>query len=275
MFGEKIAIVNICKNRTRNLIPALLTWIELKEVNSINIFDFGSDLPVHSFLDSYGLLSDKRIHIFRSESKEEFHRTKYWNIALFHTKESKLLKLDTDYKIHPQFLEWHPLSADRLFYTGNWKTARSKNESYLHGLVYMKKDDFVAVNGYNERLTGYGWEDDEIYQRMQDSGCLRVDVSYDHAYHVPHSHLERIKADSRKNEGVYSGRQEKEWKHESVDQDVGTGWDAIYHKKIEAELMRLVFENKEKAESQPWGVHDATTKVKKAKTKGQLTIFEY
>ena len=52
---EKIAIVNICKNRTRNLIPALLTWIELKEVNSINIFDFASDLPVHSFLDSYGL----------------------------------------------------------------------------------------------------------------------------------------------------------------------------------------------------------------------------
>ena len=263
MFKEKIAIVSICKNRTRNLIPALLTWIELKEISSINIFDFGSDLPVHSFLDSYGLLSDKRIHIFRSESKEEFHRTKYWNIALFHTKESKLLKLDTDYKIHPQFLGWHPLSADRLFYTGNWKTARSKNESYLHGLVYMKKDDFVAVNGYNERLTGYGWEDDDIYHRMQSIGRLRVDVSYDHAYHVPHSHLERIKADSR--HGIDTNH---------VDA-IGTGWDAQEHDDLEDELMRLVFENKKKAEEQPWGIQDSPTRVKKSKTKGRLTIFNY
>ncbi len=264
---EKIGIVSICKNRTRNLIPSLLTWVELKEVNSINIFDFASDLPVHSFLDSYDLLSDKRIHIFRSEIKEDFHRTKYWNMSLLNTKESKLLKLDTDYKIHPEFLKWHPLSLDRLFYTGNWKTARSKNESYLHGLVYMKKDDFVAVNGYNERLTGYGWEDDDIYQRMQEGGCLRVDVSCDHAYHVPHSHLERVKADTRH-------ELEKVFGPDHANK-IGTGWDAQEHKLVEDEMMKLIWDNKLKAENNPWGKWEEMTKIKSKKQKRNLTIFEY
>tara|TARA_Y100000004_G_scaffold110227_1_gene123694 strand:+ start:17618 stop:18427 length:810 start_codon:yes stop_codon:yes gene_type:complete len=269
MFKQKetIGIATITKNRIKNLIPSLLTWLELDQVSVINIFDFRSDIPVYGALRRYSILDDKRINVYRCEKEEDFHRTKFWNIAISETNADKILKLDSDYKIHPQFINYHPLTGKKLFYAGNWKTARVKNESFLHGLVYARKEDFLGVGGYNERLTGYGWEDDDIYQRMKDNGCEYLDISYDYAYHIPHSHLERIKADRRRNPEAYN----EEW---ATVRDI-EGALPLYKEEVESEMMRLVWENKRKAEENPWGTWDEMTTIKSKKQKDNLTIFEY
>jgi len=264
---EKIGIASITKNRVKNLIPSILTWLELKEVSVINVFDFASDMPIYGALKRYSILDDKRVHVFRTEQKEDFHRTKFWNIAISATETERILKLDSDYKIHPEFLNYHPLRARNLFYAGNWKTARVKNESFLHGLVYSRKENFVGVGGYNERLTGYGWEDDDIYQRMKDNGCDSLDISYDYAYHIPHSHLERIKADKRKNPDAYNEEYAK------IRDEAGDL--PLYKQEVEDEMMKLVFDNRRKAENNPWGKWEEMTKIKSSKQKGSLTIFEY
>ena len=176
---EKIGIVTITKNRIKNLIPSVLTWMQVKEVERINIFDFCSDIPVYGALKRFSILDDKRIHVFRSEKKEDFHRSKFWNIAIGATNTEKILKLDSDYKLHPYFLKYHPLNTENLFYAGNWKTARVKNEMFLHGLIYARKKAFFEVGGYNERLTGYGWEDDDIYNRLKGAGYQYLDIEYD------------------------------------------------------------------------------------------------
>lgn len=269
MFKQKqtIGIASITKNRVKNLIPSILTWLELKEVSVINIFDFASDMPIYGALKRYSILDDKRVNVFRTEKREPFHRTKFWNIAISATETEKILKLDSDYKIHPQFLNYHPLRSTSLFYAGNWKTARVKNESFLHGLVYSGRKNFLDVGGYNERLTGYGWEDDDIYQRMKDNGCEYLDISYDYAYHIPHSHLERIKADRRRNPEAYN----EEW---ATARDI-EGALPLYKEEVEDEMMRLIWDNKLKAEKNPWGKWEEMTKIKSKETRGRLTIFDY
>lgn len=264
---EKIGIVTITKNRIKNLIPSVLTWMQVKEVERINIFDFCSDIPVYGALKRFSILDDKRIHVFRSEKKEDFHRSKFWNIAIGATNTEKILKLDSDYKLHPYFLKYHPLNTENLFYAGNWKTARVKNEMFLHGLIYARKKAFFEVGGYNERLTGYGWEDDDIYNRLKGAGYQYLDIEYDYAYHIPHSHLERIRADKRKNVSSYD--------EESATKMDDYGCVPLYPYDVQNEMLRLVNKNRIKAEKNPWGNWEEMTKIKSKETRGRLTIFDY
>ena len=102
---------------------------------------------------------------------------------------------------------------------------------------------------------------------MKDNGCEYLDISYDYAYHIPHSHLERIKADRRRNPEAYN----EEW---ATVRDI-EGALPLYKEEVESEMMRLVWENKRKAEENPWGTWDEMTTIKSKKQKDNLTIFEY
>ena len=51
---------------------------------------------------------------------------------------------------------------------------------------YWKKD-FIAVNGYNEDMTGWGREDSELIVRMMNNGCKGKRIRYSGiVYHIWH-----------------------------------------------------------------------------------------
>ena len=72
-----------------------------------------------------------------------------------------------------------------MFYTGNWKTAKDENEKHLNGVVYVDRRQFMAVNGYNERLRSYGWDDTDLYDRLGKKIHQR-DIVRGTATHIPH-----------------------------------------------------------------------------------------
>lgn len=58
------------------------------------------------------------------------------------------------------------------------------------GLLLVRRDDFVRVNGYNGRLHGWGWEDQDMIARLTlGAGLERVQRG--HAVHISHDDVAR------------------------------------------------------------------------------------
>ena len=67
---------------------------------------------------------------------------------------------------------------------------------YLVGILYVRKEDFDAVGGYNEKLGDcYAYEDDEICQRLEVFLDLKKNKYHVNSYefiHLPHGDNKRI-----------------------------------------------------------------------------------
>jgi len=61
------------------------------------------------------------------------------------------------------------------------------------GLLLAKRPDFLAINGYNSRLHGWGWEDQDMISRLTlGAGLSRLQEG--HALHLSHGDDDRIRA---------------------------------------------------------------------------------
>ena len=81
-----------------------------------------------------------------------------------------------------------------IFYTSDL----SSKDAY--GRVCLLKTDFLAIRGYNEALVGYGYEDDDLFIRLEKHGLKHLyyhNQDFNHA--ISHSKLERIN-----NEPIYT-----------------------------------------------------------------------
>jgi hypothetical protein len=86
-----------------------------------------------------------------------------------------MLKLDCDTFLFEDFFSIHP-QLDKSLYFGNYKLARNENERHLNGIIYTPLSTFREVNGYDERIQTYGWDDDNLYSRLQDLGFTRLPI---------------------------------------------------------------------------------------------------
>ncbi|MCB1058482.1 MAG: glycosyltransferase [Acidobacteria bacterium] len=61
------------------------------------------------------------------------------------------------------------------------------------GLLLVRRSDFLAVDGYNSRLHGWGWEDQDMIARLTLGAGLRR-IEEGHALHLSHDDQARIGA---------------------------------------------------------------------------------
>lgn len=59
---------------------------------------------------------------------------------------------------------------DRFFYRYFWEHALTENDQHLNGVFLARAEDFRSVNGYDERITTYGWDDSDLYLRLEKEG---------------------------------------------------------------------------------------------------------
>ncbi|MCA0930779.1 galactosyltransferase-related protein [Ruegeria profundi] len=88
------------------------------------------------------------------------------------------------------FFQLNPTDTARLT-AGNWRQAKS-GQSHVNGFFVVGRDALLAVNGFNERIVTYGWDDDDLYERLTKAGVQRKDVDPDTIRHIDHSDLRRI-----------------------------------------------------------------------------------
>ena len=181
-FSPGISLITAVKNRINTLAEALPTWINQPEIDEIVIVDWSSDQSLASLIEKY---QDGRICLAVVKNQPKWILSQAFNLAARLATKDQILKIDADVKILSGFFTSHMLKPG-LFYSGNWALGRDENEKHLNGMVYLYAHDFFKVNGYNEYIKSYGWDDTDLYQRLEASGLTRVDFSPGALYHIPH-----------------------------------------------------------------------------------------
>lgn len=186
---DGLSLVTSAKNRTENLLKALSTWLACPEISEVVIVDWGSDAPVRAAIDAAGF-TDQRIRVVRVENEPRWILSYAFNIGFRVARYNRILKADADITLEPDFFAKNRLGP-REFIAGNWRKAQ-EGQAFVNGFFYLHKADVAGVGGFNEYITTYGWDDDDIYDRLETFGARRVDVDLTTVYHLQHSDAERI-----------------------------------------------------------------------------------
>jgi predicted glycosyltransferase involved in capsule biosynthesis len=191
MQDEKsnVSIVVGCMNRTEFLIRALPSWLTHEKVGEIIIVDWNSSNPIENDIKH---IEDDRIKVFRVIGVEKWLLSAALNFGINHSTLPLLLKLDSDDILRKDFFNKHPLTSNQnYFYTGNWQISRNENENHLNGVIYIPKKHFLEVGGYNEYIKTYGWDDSDLYERLQKNSLEKRDILSDHIFHLQHGDIIR------------------------------------------------------------------------------------
>lgn len=186
-----ISLVTCCMNRTENLIKALQSWLACAEITEIVIVDWSSDQPVRAALTAAGI-ADARIRVVRVEDEPRWVLSYAFNVGFRVADCDRVLKADADIVLAPDFFARNTLEPG-YFIAGNWRRA-AQDQAYVNGFFYLYKADLAAIAGFNEYITTYGWDDDDIYERLERHGAVRRDVDSATIHHLPHSDAERTGA---------------------------------------------------------------------------------
>jgi hypothetical protein len=185
--GMRIAITTGCMNRLDHLLRSLSSWTAISEPDHIIVVDWSSEIPLEISLERF---HDPRLLVARTENQAHWHHSRCHNLELRLASELQcdaVLRVDSDVVVAPDFFARHPL-AERSFYAVDCHSVSPEidDKRNLCGTLYVRTEHFWAVNGYNERLLLYGFEDEDLYHRLEVSGLawLRCDLSaLDHLTH--------------------------------------------------------------------------------------------
>lgn len=181
-----VSILVASMNRNEQLEETIPTWLQTP-VNEIIIIDWSSKIPISDIVKKF---NDPRITVIRVQGKKYWVLTLAVNLAVRCTSRNNILKLDSDSKLAPDFLEKHPLN-NSIFYAGDWRKATEKNQQHLNGIVYIKRRNFFKVHGYNEYIQTYGYDDCDLYDRLQEINLQRICINFTSIQHIEHSNTLR------------------------------------------------------------------------------------
>ena len=162
--SNALTIATACRNREENLRRALESWLNLYPAQII-ICDWGSTSPIT--YERLGVEKHRdKILIFRHEANS-WILTWAFNEALCKVKTKFVLKLDCDHVVSHDFLEKNTITPGH-FSRGHWRNAE-KGQEYINGAFLSCSTLLKNVGYYDERLTTYGWDDSDLYERLYDA----------------------------------------------------------------------------------------------------------
>jgi predicted O-methyltransferase YrrM len=226
-----ISLICSCKNRNHSLQISLSSWLLFKEITEIIIVDWDSDESLN-----YLTNLDSRIKIIAVSDQQYFNQPQPLNLAVSIASGDYILKVDTDYILNPyfNFFEYYKVDNHSFLCGQNDYQELEINSSpyfkYLRGLLFVSRENYLKVGGYNEVHTQYyAYEDDEIVHRLELLGLEKKKVCYNHhIIHIPHPDKKRVEnfqayhTDKKLEENIrkmlsthYSG-EELEWQVEYV-----------------------------------------------------------
>lgn len=188
-----ISLICACKNRENTLKVSLTSWIMFKEICEIIIVDWSSDNSLE-----YLTKLDSRIKVVRVDNEKFFNQPQPLNLAAKIATQKYLLKFDIDYVLNPYYNFFDEHSIDNLsFLCGENECDLKKEQFYrfLWGLLYVNREVFLKIGGYNEKMDSfYSFDDQELNVRLELLGLNKKTVNYlkNTIFHIPHPQIKRI-----------------------------------------------------------------------------------
>ena len=184
-----VSLVTCCMNRNENLLRAMTSWLALDEINEIVIVDWTSDEPVLDALGRQGI-SDARIRVIRAEEEPRWVLSYAFNLGFRYARYDKILKVDADIVLSEDFFTKNKLLSNQ-FIAGAWELAK-KGQEHINGFFFASSGNLNTIRGFNEYITTYGWDDDDIYSRIQRIGVKKVFVDTETVHHLDHDDQQRL-----------------------------------------------------------------------------------
>lgn len=172
------------KNILDNYLPEGVEFV-LLDYNSKDGLEQWIRQNMQSYIDT-GILV-----YYKTCEPEHYLRSHSRNMAFRLASAEILCNLDADNFLGEGFASFmikEFKTNDHIFYTSNAAGGD------IVGRVCVRKEDFPAVKGYNEALQGYGFEDSDLFTRLERSGLIHKRFDNPGFYHcVRHPNEDRVK----------------------------------------------------------------------------------
>lgn len=178
-------------------VPTKRTWVQTSIVvachnrdtaatviqNALHVADNSTEVVVVDWTSDRRIPNqhaDSRVRVIRVENAPRWNIAQAYNVGFRHASGERILKIDCDTRL--SCMPTPPPFGNTL-YTGDWRSA-----GHLNGIVYVSRSVLEDVGGYDERLNRYGWDDDDLYRRIERSTNLsRREISANCLQHIPHT----------------------------------------------------------------------------------------
>lgn len=160
------SVVTPNRNRVDSLKAVISSWASQQLISEIIVVDYGSERPIK--IDD--LPASRKTKIVRVEGTDEWRIGHASNIGIDFATNQHVCKLDSDVLINNS--EWLAgLDLRSTFVRGHYQTPVPNGE------VVFSKEHWEAVGGYNEWLSGYGFDDTDYYIRLRSLGLNKCYIS--------------------------------------------------------------------------------------------------
>lgn len=175
-----------CKNRNQHVNISVESAIRCSSIFQLIIVDWSSDEPIKQTLQKG--IDDSRIVIIRVDNEEHWSLSRAYNLAASFVKTRFILKLDCDVVVNSCSIidEYASSCNDNQYFSGDWKLARNQNEQHLNGVLFVQAQHWRAINGFDERISLYGWEDTDIHRRFSSINLEKESIHPDNFCHQEH-----------------------------------------------------------------------------------------
>eukprot|EP00889_Picochlorum_renovo_P006313 jgi/Picre1/33343/NNA_008667.t1 len=188
-----ISIVTACGNKETFEI-CLNSWLGVPEVQRIIIVNWGAnEESIDAVRRQRKHHKNRSIILINVYTKEPFWLTVAYNIGFDFVEDHEVLfKVDCDTLVDRYFFTINTIfHVDSDFYSGNWKSAVNENQKHLNGILIARKRVISSIGGFDERIKGYGWDDSDIFNRLENFGWKHAYLDMKPLRHLEHSDASR------------------------------------------------------------------------------------
>ena len=185
---KKITLVTASMNRNDSLVKSINNNSQLNNVEETIIIDWSSEEKIIKRFPK-----NKNFKIYRVDNEIDWWLTRAYNFGFSFVKTDYILKLDAESildksKFNSQDIE----KFDLIIFFQNTK-------EYDVGNFLVKTDVIKKINGFNEYIFGWGWDDHDllnrVYKIVPESRVLKLHSSL---IKIPHQDSQRIKFNTSK-----------------------------------------------------------------------------
>jgi len=166
----KISICIHCMNRLddlRQIMPHLYAAADSCPPVEIVIVDYNSSDGLGAYVDE--IVRERDITYRRYEGREYFHLAHARNLSALAAHGDCLVLTGADIIISPEYMQ-----AVREAVEGG--AVFVHQSSRFVGVLCVRRDEFIAAGGYDERFEGYGKEDKDLLARLLRRGRPHAEI---------------------------------------------------------------------------------------------------
>lgn len=151
------------------------------EQDEVIVVDYGCPDGTADWIESQQNPRLKAVRVTRDT--DEFSRSRARNIGIRESSHSYVATVDADVIIPIGYVD----RFMREIEWNQWILACAAVNGATNGHCVIKRAAWEQVRGYDEQMTGWGYEDGDLYQRIRKAGLATGLVENCRATHLPHS----------------------------------------------------------------------------------------